>query len=622
MVLPHKQWLINLVFLVFFCIAVQSQSNAPPSASQQQPAAGPQPADAGKQEKSSAQQQPPKVYESATVLKAVTRLVVIDVVATNNKGLPVPDLTMENFTVLEDGKEQKIRVFNFQHPTAAPAPATAAASLKLPPNVFSNVPRYDVHNTLNVLLLDALNTSSINQAYVRDQMIRYLDKMPTDQPIAVYALSTKLRLLQDFTSDPAMLKEIVQKLNTKGSPLLNDPTGNGETPLFAPGAFESLPQQMQDAIERFEQDMTSTQTDMRVSYTLTALQAIARSLAGYPGRKNLIWLSEAFPLNIGPAMNINGTGFNDSISSTRNYEPEIAQTADALMNAQVAIYPVDARGLAGSSVFDAANGGRDKFGRSVTRGSRMGQAMSNESTMLSASHGTMQDLAERTGGKAFYNRNDIDTAVGNSINDGSSYYTLAYYPENKNWDGKFRKVSIKINRPGVKTRSRLGYFASDPRGSLDSKKRDAAFSEALDLDFPIATGLLFEAGVIQPSAKTQNKLMINFAIDPHALTFEKRDDGLQHSSVSCAVHIYSEKGKHIKTEVSGINAALKPDTYQNVMLGRFPCQTKIDLAPGSYVLRLGVIDNNNGLLGTANARATVLQPAPETAATKPEEKKQ
>src|SRR5205807_7641488 len=139
----------------------------------------------------------------------------------------------------------------------------------------------------------------------------------------------------------------------------------------------------------------NAQTDMRVGYTLTALKAIARSLAGYPGRKNLIWLSEAFPLNISPTMNVDGTGFNDT--SSRNYEPEIAETADALMNAQVAIYPVDARGLVGSSFFSAANGGTDKFGRSVTRGGRMGQAMSNESTALSSAHGTMQDLAERTG---------------------------------------------------------------------------------------------------------------------------------------------------------------------------------------------------------------------------------
>jgi hypothetical protein len=153
---------------------------------------------------------------------------------------------------------------------------------------------------------------------------------------------------------------------------------------------------------------------------------------------------------------------------------------------------------------------------------------------------------------------------------------------------------------------------------LDPKTRDKLFSEALDLDFPVSTGLLFEAGVVQPSTKTENKLLINFAVDPHALTFDRKDDGLQHASVGCAVHIYSEKGKHVRTEVSGINAALKPDTFRRVMLDRFPCQDKIELAPGNYILRLGVIDNATGLLGTANAKITVLPSAPETATTKPQ----
>src|ERR1700694_2304650 len=418
MVPPHKQWLMNLIFLAFFCIAVQSQSNAPASASQQQPAAGSQPANEGKQEKSSADEKPQKVYESATVLKTITRLVVVDVVATDNRGMPVSDLSQENFTLLEDGKEQQIRVFNFRRRTQDQTPAAIPVSLKLPPNVFSNVPRYDIHNTLNVVLLDALNTTSLNQAYVRDQMVKYLQKMPADQPIAVYALSTKLRLLQDFTSDPAVLKSVVQKLNTKASPLLNDPSGNGEMPLFGPGEFKSMPQQMQQAIQNFEQESTNSQTDIRVQITLGALNAIARSLAGYPGRKNLIWLSEVCPLSITPTMDIDGTSF--STASTRNYAPEVAQTADALMNSQVAIYPIDARGLVASSLFSASNAGTDKFGRSITRGDRMGRALSDESTALLSARSTMQDLAERTGGKAFYNRNDIDAAISHSINDGST----------------------------------------------------------------------------------------------------------------------------------------------------------------------------------------------------------
>src|SRR5262249_33083627 len=145
--------------------------------------------------------------------------------------------------------------------------------------------------------------------------------------------------------------------------------------------------------------------------------------------------------------------------------------ADALIDAQIAIYPVDARGLVPSSYFDASSSGRDNLGRSLSRPGRLGAAMSQESAQLQAVHGTMNDMAERTGGRAFYNRNDIDGAIRQSVRDGSTYYTLAYYPSNKKWNGKFRKIQIKVNRPGVKLRHRLGYYAVDPQAYAEQNKR-------------------------------------------------------------------------------------------------------------------------------------------------------
>src|SRR5262249_16176468 len=169
------------------------------------------------------------------------------------------------------------------------------------------------------------------------------------------------------------------------------------------------------------------QTDLRVTYTVNALMSIARSLAGYPGRKNLIWISEAFPVGIDPNMELTA----DVFAGTRNYGPQIVQLADSLIDSQIAMYPVDARGLITSSVFDASNSGHDKFGRSL-RGGRLASTVSAESANLINVHSAMQEMADRTGGRAFYNTNDIDGAVRNSIDDGSTYYTLGYYPDNKN----------------------------------------------------------------------------------------------------------------------------------------------------------------------------------------------
>src|SRR5262245_36799454 len=241
------------------------------------------------QQKSS---QPGTVYEPSTVLKAVTRLVVVDVVATNKNGDAATGLERPDFTILEDGVEQDIRVFNFQQPAAAPAaPAAAQVAMKLPDNVFTNIPAYTSTNTLNVLLLDALNTTVPHQAYVRDEMLRYLQKMPDNQPVAVYLLSSKLTLLQDFTTDPEILKGAVGKLKGKVSPVLDNPTGGPEIELLPPGVADSgtMPAAMLDSMMRFEQERTAFMTDMRINYTMAALSSIARSLSGYPGRKNLIW---------------------------------------------------------------------------------------------------------------------------------------------------------------------------------------------------------------------------------------------------------------------------------------------------------------------------------------------
>src|SRR6476661_2450867 len=193
------------------------------------------------------------VYESATVLKSITRLVVVDVVATDKEGA-VTDLKQDDFSILEDGKEQKIRVFNFQQPHANPPGTAAVAASKPPENVYSNAARFSASSALNILLLDALNTNLPHQAYVRDQMIRYLEKMPEGQPVAVYMLSTKLTLLQDFTDDPAVLRKVAKELKTKTSPLLDNPAGGTDTELLPAGLADSglVPAQMMSAMESFE----------------------------------------------------------------------------------------------------------------------------------------------------------------------------------------------------------------------------------------------------------------------------------------------------------------------------------------------------------------------------------
>jgi VWFA-related protein len=578
--MSNKAVMLTLMAAVAFAMSCFAQQSAPA------PVAPPKDAPAVAQA-----QQP--AYETSTVLKVKSRLVVVDVVARDGKGVAITDLKQEDFTVLEDGKEQKLRIFSFQHPDDS----VAAASPQAPANgmnVVDNLPHFQAGRALNVVLLDALNTSRLNQVSMRQAMIKFLETLPANEPIAVYLLSDRIHLLQDFTTDPAVLKNVVRSFKGSNSPLLTVSADGSPIAPVLPGVAQSLPPQMAAQIKEFQDQMTVDATDQRVQATLAALNTLSRTLSGYPGRKNLIWLSETFPFDV-MLTSISGR----SSLNSRNYSPAIARTGNMLSDSQVAIYPLDARGLAGTGIFNVAN--EVNQNGATLRGS-MGSQMDRESDDRMAAHGTMNDLADRTGGRAFYNRNDLDGALRDSITDGSTYYTLGYYPENKDWNGGFRNIQVKLKRGGVKLRYRIGYFAVDTAAfaKLNPKQQDQEFDDALSLNVPISTALPFQALVMPPSAKTQNKMIVNYHVDPHALSFEASNDGLQAVNMECAVRVFPKKNldKPIATEAQKMGGALNADAYAKIMKGFFPCR-----------------DNVTGLIGTANASLTI--PADSSSANPP-----
>jgi VWFA-related protein len=438
---------------------------------------------------------------------------------------------------------------------------------------------------------------------VREEMFKLLEKLPQDRPVAIYALGEKLQLLQDFTSDPAVLQSALKGYTDHAPRQLKNPVGDPISQAFILTTLPSLPA-LQTYL-RYTQDQASVGADVRVALTVAALQSIAHSLAAYPGRKNLIWLSASFPL----VLNADGKSKLKGQASMRNYEPQLARMADALMSAQVAVYPVDARGMANLSFLESSGASRHPMGGGYTDGSGAGlePVASNLSDELLAAHGTMNTVAERTGGKAFYGTNDLGKAVLSGMDDGSTYYTLGYYPANKDWDGRFRKIQIKSSRPGVNLRYRIGYFAVDPKSYLheDAKDRARDMIRALSLEAPASTALLFQARVLPPSEKTGNKVLVDFAVDPHALSFEKEDDGLEHAVLKCAVQVYSSQGVPLKTEGSDLTAALKPEVYQQVLRTNLPCRTSFELEEGTYFLRLAVRDERTGLIGSQTAQVSV-----------------
>src|SRR5205807_1087425 len=154
---------------------------------------------------------------------------------------------------------------------------------------------------------------------------------------------------------------------------------------------------------------------------------------------------------------------------------------------------------------------------------------------------------------------------------------------------------------------REGYFAIEPQSysKLSAGLKALDLGQALDLDFPVSTALPFQAAVIAPAPRSGNDVVVNFAIDAHALSFELQNDGMQHASVDCGVHVYTPKGQSIDMRGNTSSAVLNAQNYALVRNRFFPCREAVHLPEGDYLLRLGVRDDRTGLIGSVNARVKV-----------------
>jgi hypothetical protein len=217
----------------------------------------------------------------------------------------------------------------------------------------------------------------------------------------------------------------------------------------------------------------------------------------------------------------------------------------------------------------------------------------------------MSSMAQRTGGKTFFNRNDIDMGVRISLDDGSTYYTLEYYPSNKMWNNKFRHIRVKVNRPGVKLQYRDGYYANNPAVVLGADTMSSEFSQALDINAPALTAVSFQAAVMPTSPQTPTKMSVIFHIDPRTIQFQRGSDGLEHAELNCVVWAYPKKGDPVRAEGGTITAGLPAEEYEKMRRSFFPCQRALDLKPGQYTLRLGVLDRTANLIGTLSTPLNV-----------------
>jgi VWFA-related protein len=562
------------------------------------------------------------------VIHATSRLVLLDVIVTDHSGKFIPGLKASDFTVLEDKQPQKISAFATS--IAPAAPSKPIPPLQLPPHQFTNFTFFKPDNDrpVTIVLMDTLNTSGIDQAYARKQMVQFLQNLPQGRLVALFVLTSQLKMIQGFSGDSGTLVAAAKSILAHESPLttseaqwqqdenvatkLENNAGQPSTPGGPVGASSMPIAPIGQAIRNAIAAQDSYQKLQRMDLTLHAFEVLAESVAGYPGRKNLIWLSAEFPIAFGPDLkpyNQASHPLNENIKNETNNQlrdlkseaPPVQQTAALLAAARIAVYPVDVRGQV--SIGTGIDISAPTTGLSaLDMQNEVGSTYSRQTTALWDAHEAMADVARETGGHAFYGNNDLKSVMSRSMEQGSSYYTLAYTPTNREWTGQYRKIEVKASAPGTELTYRRGYYALQEH-ELGVTRAAAAMSAAMQPSVPEFTGLLFKVQVLPPDAE-HDKVQIDYAIDAHDIHFVDADQRKK-ASIDFVAVAWDKDFKTAGRVAAGMDTTLRPEAYQQVMHTGLPFHQELDLKPGTYTLRLGVLDRGTHKIGSVQASVTV-----------------
>jgi len=565
-------------------------------------------------------QQPSQV----PVFHAQSNLVVVDVTVEDSHGQPVRGLTAADFTLLEDGKPQSFKNFEVHANTDVAQPVPLPA---LPEGTFSNRPTALSSGAVNVLLIDKLNTPTKDQASLVLQLKQYVKEMPAGTRIAIFGLGSQLRMLQGVTDDPAVLRAALEvKRGAIGSsPLMSNPMAGdypGEEKLsdrakeVLSGMDKNIVVRIVKELQQMEAEQESQQLHLRARYTLDALNYLARYLSNFQGRKNLLWFSGSFPISILPDKDL-----EHPFSVVSDVEDEFRETTSLLSLAQVAVYPIDARGILTSPMLDASRPGANYAknpGDFAKDNIKLFEQTAGE-------HGTMRQMAEATGGKAYVNTNGLKEAAAQAIEAGANYYTIAYSPSNTAWKGEYRKIHVKLDKQDVVLAYRRGYFAIDPSHPVSHmqvapKAKDAPrpydpLAAAMLHGSPAAAQVVLEVAARRVDGREEEKAAASNSVNPKTqgpfVRYEVRTtvspsdlncpvDASQthHCRVEFVVKVYDADGVLMNVQASGAAITLDEARYTASLTRRIAYKQQISVpVKGEYSLRIGAYDPESGRVG-------------------------
>jgi len=531
-----------------------------------------------------------------------TELVLIPTLVTDKSGNHITGLKKEDFIVLEDGVEQKVATFEEIHSDVHPLRRSA------PPNEFSNsVTDESSTRRVTVIVLDFINTPFMAQTAARKDLLKYLTQsVDAREPTALYTLTRSgVRVIHDFTTDPrvsvaALHKvrgdayemvdspETVEAITGTASPdgSAGDPSAAASTSGGSGQAVQAEAARIQAMLEDSELNFQSFEQRLAITYTLEGMQQISQALAGLAGRKSLIWASGGFPFSVSDnTMQLAPAG-RDTLSDVL---PMYEHTWQLLNDAQISLYPVDVKGLQVVTVPNASvrNPGAN-FGRRM-----MWKQLDTQATL--------QTFASMTGGRAYYNSNDLAKGFREAVNDSSQYYMLGYYLDHSKTKSGWRKLAVRVKRDHTEVRARNGFFVTNATTDPD-KNRNNDISSALQSPLEYTSlPLVAHWGKIEPG-KQSDKKRVNFEIHLSADSGVINEADSNHAVLDFAALAVTPDGKRVGQPVGQkVDAHLTADKLSVVKKQGIVYRDFLELAPGEYTVRLVVRDDLTGRTGSVAA---------------------
>jgi VWFA-related protein len=507
-------------------------------------------------------------------LKVNNDLVLTNVVARDAKtGEIVKGLTKSDFTVFENGKQQSIDTFDFESvDMATPLNEATVSGLAAGPTVNAGSKAVVVakpadlrNHRLIVMFFDltSMQPEDLNRSVDAAQAF-LKTKMQAADLVALVSLGDTLNVDQDFTADKNAL------INEVGA--YNGTEGQG----FQAGAT-STTNQVEDTTGYTPDE--SEYNDVNTDRELFALRAVSQALSRIGEKKSLLYFS--------------GGISRDGIEN----QASLRAATNAAVRANLSIYSVDTRGLQAIGPLGDASTGSLRGS-----GAYNGSALGNNMNANFASQEVMATLSSDTGGKAFFDSNDFAPAFAQVQRDTSAYYAVGYHSTNPARDGKYRKLTFKINKPGIKLEFRPGYYAPADFQHSGKDDREQELDDELESDLPATDIAVYLDAMHFRLDENRYFMPVSLLVPGSQIPFVKGGD-----KDKATLDIIGEVIDEVKRPIGRVRETVKLnlDPTLNARQKNIQYTTSFNLPPGKYELKFVVRENQTGRMGSFEADVTL-----------------